>query len=364
MWNPAAKGPPMFARERINLLVSAVPDPIPKGCRSMHNQPYVLGVDVAKETLSVCLMSALDHSIALEDEIPNNAAHIKRLLMGMPIDSLHSLCVAVEPTGSYWNCIADSALHSGCKVVSAPPRAAKKFLQSANLRVKNDRLDAKGLALYASVMELHDYKPKPESARKLDELLSLRRSLSLSITNYTDAASSQRAGADIAAQILATLKAQLCDLDKRIEQIEREIAPAKKLRTVPGFGPVVSGALASRLTTYDFKHSDSFVAYAGLDLKISDSGRKRGRRVLSKNGDPELRRLLYLAAQSSIRVKESPFAEIYKKHRERGLSSTEAICVVARKLARTAWSIVRFGTEYDASRVLLDRKSLRKQQDS
>lgn len=330
----------------------------------MQSLPYILGVDVAKDTLALCLMNASDRSVLSRSEISNKQRDIEAYLASAPVGSLDSLCVAVEPTGSYWYRMADAALASGCRVVSAPPRAAKKFLQSANLRVKNDKIDAKGLALYASIMELHDYKPKSESIRDLDELLVLRRNLSQDVAYYTQAAKAERAGSDIASQILDALKTQLADLDKRLAQAQTDLAQAKRLRTVPGFGPIVSATLAAKLTSNDFKHSDSFVAYCGLDLRISDSGKKRGRRVLSKNGDPELRRLLFLAAQSTLRVKDSPFAKIYHAHMERGLKSTEAICVVARKLARTAWSIVRFETEYDPERVFQDRKTLKRNQES
>jgi transposase len=329
----------------------------------MQDRPYILGVDVAKDTLSLCLRNAHDHSILDQREIPNQQKHIKGFLASAPVESLGSLYVAIEPTGSYWYAMADMALAMGCRVAQAPPRQAKKFLESTNLRAKNDKLDAKGLSLYATAMELRDYKPKSQSIRDLDELLALRRYLSQDSAYYDQMAKSDRAGCDVASQVHQTIKAQIAELDKRIATSQADFAPAKRLRGVPGFGPIVSAALASRLTTYDFLRSDSFVAYIGLDLKISDSGKKRGRRVLSKNGDPELRRLLYLAAQSSIKVKDSPFARIYQAHLDRGLKKPQAICIVARKMARTAWSIVRFETEYDPQRVLKDRKTLRRERE-
>lgn len=326
------------------------------------NQSYVLGVDVSKKTLELCLMDSDSRSAIISRSITNQEDSIAKFFKSIPSDSLNSMRVAIEPTGNYWFLMADTSLSYGCRVQSVHTRAAKKFLESCNLRAKTDRLDAKGLAVYASIMELHDYSPKPEYAKILDELLSVRRNLSRTVTDYTLIVDSGRTGSDIAANILAAAKVQLADLDKRIAEAQKNLKPAKDLRTVPGFGPVISAALASKLTSYDFKHSDSFVAYTGLDLKVCDSGQKRGRRVLSKNGDPELRRLLYLAAQSSLRVKDSPFKKIYDSHRERGLSSTASICAVARKLARTAWSIVRFGTEYDPERVFLDKKAKKRQE--
>jgi transposase len=326
----------------------------------MHNLPYVLGTDVSKDKLDLCMINTSTHSVLTQGVIPNKISDIKTYLTSNTTISPSSICVTIEPPGDYWFAMANTALSLGCKVVSAPPRAAKKFLDSINLRARNDKISAEGLALYGATMELHDYSPKPETARVLDELLNLRKSVSANVTYYTGVSNSGKAGCDIASELLVTLKTRLADLDKRIATAQSALVEAKNLRTVPGFGPVVSAALASKLTSYNFVHSDSFVGYIGFDLKISDSGKKRGRRVLSKNGDPELRRLLYLAAQSAIRAKDSPFAKIYQTHRDRGLSSTAAICVVARKLARTAWSIVRFGTEYDPERVFKDLKTQKK----
>lgn len=155
--------------------------------------------------------------------------------------------------------------------------------------------------------------------------------------------------------MLAFSKAQLSEMDRRVRELTKSFEPARKLEKVPGFGTVVSAALTSRLLSIAFRNSDAFVAYVGLDTKVRESGKRRGRRALSRNGDAELRRLLYLAAQATTRVKGSPFADIYQRHRDRGLTTTESICVVARKMARTAWSIVRYDTNYDPKRVLQDQ---------
>ena len=322
----------------------------------MSKSLYVLGVDVAKATLSVCLMRQSDRAVLAECTLDNSEEKIRDFLADIEKDILKNLCVAVEPTGTYWYLIADLSLASDCKVVCAQPRYAKKFLQSLNPRVKNDRLDAKGIALYALSMDLNEYQPKSESVTELEELLSLRRKVSETVAYYKQFAKSSRAGADLAERFMASHKEMIADLDRRLRQALHAFEPAKRLVKVPGFGDVTTAALVARLTSIDFKNSDAFVAYVGLDLKVQESGEYRGRRRLSHNGDAELRRLLYLAAQSTIRSKGSPFAQIYQRHTapERGLASTEAICVVARKLARTAWSMVKYNTEYNPARVFND----------
>lgn len=326
---------------------------------TVSNLSYVLGVDVAKDNLSVCLMDRVSHMVFFEDRISNSEKDVVSFFSSLPADIRSSLCVAVEPTNTYWYLIAHEALRQGYQVVSAPPGSVKLFLRSKNSRVKNDRLDARGIALYASCMDPAAYQPKPEVARTLDQLLCLRRKVSETAAYYRQLAKSQVAGADVASRLLANAKEELRELDGRIKDILKDFEPATRLLKVTGFGTVVTAALISALTSNAFRSSDSFVAYIGYDLKVRESGKYKGRRMLTHNGDAELRRLLYLAAQSAIRVKGSPFAEIYKRHREsdRALSSTEAICVVARKMARTAWSMVRYQTEYSPDRVFTDARA-------
>ncbi len=86
-------------------------------------------------------------------------------------------------------------------------------------------------------------------------------------------------------------------------------------------------------------------------VRVRQSGKKSGQLGLSKQGEAELRRLLYLAAQASLRAKDSPFKAQYERERAKGLSSTAALCAVARKIARLSWSLVAHGTSYDPQRV-------------
>lgn len=78
-----------------------------------------------------------------------------------------------------------------------------------------------------------------------------------------------------------------------------------------------------------------------------DSGQKRGRRRLSKRGSPLLRRQLFMMAFSASR--SHAFESVYQALKARGLSSTEACVVLARKLLRIAFAIWRTKRVFDAS---------------
>ena len=120
--------------------------------------------------------------------------------------------------------------------------------------------------------------------------------------------------------------------------------------------------MVSRLQSRHFPHPDAFVAYCGLDVKVIQSGQRKGQRGLTKQGDAELRRLLYLAAKASLRSKDTTFRVQYERELTKGLSKTAALCAVARKLARLCWSLVTHGSTYDPARVHQQHKPQLKRQ--
>lgn len=103
--------------------------------------------------------------------------------------------------------------------------------------------------------------------------------------------------------------------------------------------------MTNAITRHPFKNHDAFVAYLGFDPRARDSGQLRGRRFLSKRGPAEPRRLLYVAAMSASKTKL--WRPVYERYRARGLSTTATLVIIARKLARIAFSIVKYNTTFN-----------------
>ena len=99
-----------------------------------------------------------------------------------------------------------------------------------------------------------------------------------------------------------------------------------------------------------FIHHDPFIAYLGLDVRTKDSGYHKGQRKLTKHGDGEHRRLLYCAAMAAVRS-HPYFRNRYQHLTERGLPTTAAYVVIARKLARLAFCLLRQQTTFDNNRL-------------
>jgi transposase len=310
----------------------------------------MLGIDVSKDTLACTLFDPATQKPLWSRTIPNTKAGVSRLLKQTPSDSPWAL----EPTGRYSLLAATRAHEAGRSVLLAQPKRARDFLRSIQSRAKTDTLDSHGIGLFALCRPLPAYPLKSIAVEQLDQLLSARKSLSASLASFQLQARELAHAAHTLEPVIAALQAQKEAVDKQIAQhtaAQEEFAIAAELEKVPGFGKVTAATLASRLAARPFGHSDAFVAYCGLDVGVRQSGKKSGHTGLTKQGDGELRRLLYLAAQSNLRSKNSPFKAQYDRERAKGLSSTAALCAVARKLARVAWSLHKHGTSYDSQRV-------------
>jgi transposase len=307
----------------------------------------MIGIDVSKDSLSVCCWDDQLKQARWQAQFENSPAGIGQLLAR---SAAHEPW-AVEPTGMYSRLVARTGVAHGRCVLQASPRAAKQFLASVHPRAKTDRLDAQGLARYASSVDLKPVVIKSDLMQRLSELLCARRSLSRSLSTFRQQAQALPEAREQLLAAASSVAQHLRELDRELERLARQEPQIKRLMQLPGVGPVTAATLVVRLTSVPFATSDQVVAYVGLDLRVRDSGQHRGQRKLTKHGDAELRRLLYLAAQATLRSKDTTFALQYERERAKGLATTQALCAVARKIARVAWSLVRHRAEYDPQRV-------------
>ncbi len=122
------------------------------------------------------------------------------------------------------------------------------------------------------------------------------------------------------------------------------LADLKRCTKVEGIGFLTGARLIATFQRGDFRNADAFIAFLGMDLRVSQSGQKDGRRSLTKRGDPEARRLLHNAAMSASRT--SAWKAFYEEQRARGFSTTQALVILARKLARVVFALLKGQSEY------------------
>ena len=140
---------------------------------------------------------------------------------------------------------------------------------------------------------------------------------------------------------------QLEFLEKQIEELEAQIAALLEqtgsyITTIPGIGETLGAIILSEIGDINrFDAPNKLVAFAGLDVKIVQSGEFTGtRQKISKRGSPYLRRAIWLAA-SRAAFCNPILSEYYQSLRARGKHHLTAIGAVSRKMCNTIYTILK-----------------------
>lgn len=310
------------------------------------NTPRFIGIDVAKDEVVVAT-----HGETAVRGLPNTASVIKGWLDALPPGS-H---IGLESTGGYHELLAGLAHAAGFTVYVLNPRDVRHYAHALGARAKTDQVDARLLARFIAHehARLHRWQPLTPIQRHIDTLLKRRAALVRSqgairqTMEYVAGLKSETRTA------LRAIDALLAAIDREIEQTlkkEPELqAHAARIRSIPGIGLLTGSALLNLFTRLPAARADAIVAFTGLDPRPCDSGQKRGRRRLSKRGPGELRRLLFNAAMSAART--SQWRPYYERERAKGLPTTAALVVIARRLVRTAFALFKAQAHFNPERM-------------
>jgi transposase len=306
-----------------------------------------IGADVAKDEVVV---ACSEGSFAVHG-VKNQRTDLVAFLKGLPAGSR----LGLESTGIYHELLANLAHKLGLVVYVLNPKDARNYAKAVGLRGKTDRVDAEMLARMISHEheKLHSWVPPTPEQREIGQLLNRRAKLS-SLRQSLGQTLKGVAGFNADLKSLRTRFDQvLSRIDRRIKELidldPKRHEHVQHMLTLDGFGKVVAPSIVNTLERVPLKSADAFVAFTGLDPRPDESGKHRGKRRLSKRGPSELRRLLYVAAMSAKKTKI--WKPIYEHYRSKGLSSTAALVVLARRLARIAWSMYTYNTEFDPLRL-------------
>lgn len=148
----------------------------------------------------------------------------------------------------------------------------------------------------------------------------------------------------LVAQLRGTV-ALIEHLESQVEALEKLLADHPLVAHSPllslGLQPAILATLhAESEPLADFPSARQYAAYTGLDPSRYQSGQLSGGGTpISKRGSTYLRRALFLAAMSLYRRKR-PFQRLYQKSRRAGHHHTDALVIVAHKLARITWRLL------------------------
>ena len=207
--------------------------------------------------------------------------------------------------------------------------------------------------------------PTPEdlltvSTRKLSNLLekTSHGRLGKEKAEQLKAAAANSFGVSFARDAFAFQIRQLVEqmefLERQVTELEAQISSLLKqtgsyITTIPGIGDTLGAIILSEIgDIHRFNAPNKLVAFAGLDVRVTQSGEFTGtRQKISKRGSPYLRRAIWLAA-SRAAFCDPILSEYYQSLRARGKHHLTAIGAVSRKLCNIIFAILSEDRPYEA----------------
>jgi len=335
----------------------------------MTTKINMLAIDLAKSSFQVC-------AVGLDGTVLYNRA-LSRTWLATLLTEQPTCIVAMEAcaTSHHWGRVAQ---RHGHEVRLVPAAYVKPFVK----RQKNDRADAEAIAeaalrptmrfvavksaetqgravafrthqclvrqrtqlinaLRGHLAEFGVVAPKgPASLKLLENTL---------VDEFTDLPEPVREMGAIYVEQIAGLTEVIERLASELETATKTDACLRRLCTIPGIGPVTAGAVAAfapDLETFD--SGRNFAAWLGREPLQRSTGGKAKLGAVSKMGQTDIRRLLFVGAMSVIRwvVRKGGSENRWLEALVARKLKMVAAVALANKMARMIWAVTTKQEDY------------------
>lgn len=307
-----------------------------------------IGIDVSMKSLDVAFFNGVSHRNL---QYSNTIDGLNDLVTVVKERSATEIIITMEATGTYHLLAAVTLQKFGFKVSVVNPLIIKRYSEMKMLRAKTDAVDAKIIAEYGynekpsifigkgeerehivQLLKQLDalYRMQSENNNRLHAIKKIPDVNNTSLTVYSD--------------IGEMLKFQEKKVKVAIQEIVKEAYPdqLRRMQTIPGVGNHVSSLIIGFFGRFDeFKTAKQVASYMGLNPSVKRSGISiKGRGVISKKGNPYMRKILFMAALSASKHNAS-CAALYERLAAKGKSKRLALIAVANKLVRQIFAVVK-----------------------
>lgn len=305
-----------------------------------------IGADIGKEFFDVATTEQLKAK-RFKNTPEGHQAFLKWLPKEQPMH------IAMEATGKYSLGLALMLYENGIPVSVVNPARIKRYGQSLLQRVKTDSEDAKLIAHFCMTQTPKLWQPDRPVIAQLQEWYKFQELLtqqSVQIENQLQSSLSD--------EVQLFQRQQLIHLTEQLSEVERKIKKClssdaelteqvQLLTSVKGFGEATAIRLMTLIKDIDrFDKAKQLACFAGVTPRIRQSGTSVNSSVISKTGNADLRKVLYMPALAAIRF--NPVIKAFsEKLKANGVRGKKMIVAVMRKLIHIAFAILKSGKPFD-----------------
>lgn len=266
--------------------------------------------------------------------------------------------VCMEATGRYSIDLAQEILRQCPQwepaIVNA--RFVKKHGESMGQRCKSDKADARVCACFGAQRQPHPYCPPTPAFQELQELTRERKSMveqRASLMNRMAETGVSKTAKQSQQQLMKQYNKLVDKLAAAIATALKEIpelsADAQAVSQIPGVAEVISSVTISELGDLrKYRRSRSISAAVGVNPRVSESGKHKGKTRMSKQGNTRVRAMLYCAAMACLRTKNDHcLKRFYNGLVKRGKTPMQALGALMRKIIVLMRALVMSGKPFD-----------------
>ena len=309
-----------------------------------------IGIDISKATFVAAFPVERGYRT---ETFQNDTKGFHRFISKLSSDTHH--CV-MEATGNYCFLLLYLLDKAGIRASLVNPKKIKNYARVMLSVTKTDAKDACLIADFGERFKPEPYKFPSEQIMLLKQKKTVIRQLQKQLTATKNLHTSLEPLPVKDKKCIQSLKQTTAFLEKQIKYMQQEMEEVvsevfarqlKALTSIKGIGVTLASALiiATGGFTY-FDNAKQLSRFAGICPTIERSGTSINiRGHINRNGDENLRSMLYVAAWSASRHNKA-CRECYQRLRSNGKSGKLAMIAVANKLIRQAFAVVTSNSSY------------------
>ena len=320
-------------------------------------ESLVIGVDVSKATLDICIRpSGLLMQISNDRAGFTNWYRQSRQILG----SVANVMVVMEHTGSYSNRFEKFLRSKSIEYCKISALQIKRSL--GVIRGKNDKVDAARIAEYGWLRkeQLKAEEPCSENIVRLKSLLSLRSKMVRERSGYMCRLKEVRTAGEYGksdpiicmhCRLIANLTKEIKIVEKQIQELINSDIELKQtselIRSIKGVGQIVAAHMICYTSNFKrFNQARKFNCYAGLAPFKYESGTSiRGKARVSHLANKEAKTLLNLAASCAIRC-DKELKKYYQKRVAEGMKKMSCLNIIRSKIVARIFAVAKRKTPF------------------
>jgi transposase len=327
---------------------------------------HFAGIDVSKFKIDVCLIfNAVSAQLYHEtfEQSRKGFARLHRWLDQLLAGQKQQTLICIENAGLYDDALLYFLEGHGYWLCLENAYPIRKSIRDR--RAKNDRLDARHIAMYA--LRYHDELERWERPRevigRLKQLLSSRRNLVEALKRIKQVQKEldhfKWAKIHTSEGCNAGIKGLEKDIKKLDQTIWELIKQDQALLTM--FSLLISIPAIGKITACHFicytnefrrvKSGKHLASYCGVVPFDDDSGTITKPRRLSRFANLVLKKLLHLCAISAIKMKSGEYKPYYEKKIAEGKHALKALNAIKNKLVLRVAAVIKNQKPYDPNYV-------------